>query len=164
MSVPQHSPRSLAWCRAVERSLFELAEHRLAQRERDPESSRRLPESEFQAGQLVSPIAMAQRREVLSKCFGLPAPLVKRPAPQPAPQFVLAVGNLEPICRLNPGRSTARLPPLVKAGHQPPPRCATEVSAVLFSAAERLSAKGYRSDRIVSVGAQFSQGIGGSFP
>ena len=69
-SVPQNFPLN-SWERqpAVERSLFEPAEHRPAQRETDSESSRRLPEPEFQVGQLGSPVAMTQRREAMPKCF-----------------------------------------------------------------------------------------------
>ena len=37
-------------------------------------------------------------------------------------------------------------------------------SRALVSAAVHLSSKGYRSDRIARVGAQFSQAIRGSFP
>ena len=58
-SVPQHL--ALNWLEqraAVERSLFEPAEHRPARRETDSESSRRLPEPEFQAGQSTSAVAM----------------------------------------------------------------------------------------------------------
>ena len=69
-SLPQNFPlNSLEQRVAVERSLFEPAEHRPAQRETDSESSRRLPEPEFQVGQLGSPVAMTQRREAMSKCF-----------------------------------------------------------------------------------------------
>ena len=68
-SLPQHFPlHSFERRPAVERSLFEPAEHRPAQRETDSESSRRLPEPEFQVAQLGSPVAMTQRREAMTKC------------------------------------------------------------------------------------------------
>ena len=105
-SVPQNFPLN-SWERqpAVERSLFEPAEHRPARRETDSESSRRLPEPGFQVAQLGSPVAMTQRREAMSKCFeGLESladlPLVKSPAHQPEPQFALAFGCHEPTCRV----------------------------------------------------------------
>ena len=167
-SVPQHFPlNSLKQAAAVERSLFEPAEHRPAQRETD--SPRRLPEPEFQAGQLGSPVAMTQRREAMSKCFeGLESladlPLVKGLAHQPKRQLALAFGCHEPPCRLSPGRPRARLPLPATAGRQPPPRFAPDGAAELLSAVERLSSKGYRSDLTVSVCAQFSQAIRGSFP
>src|SRR4030095_10810161 len=84
---------------AVERSLFEPAEHRPAQRETDSESSRRLPEPEFQVGQVGSPVSMIQRREARTRCFeGLEPlrlaglPLVKCPAHQSERQLALAFG------------------------------------------------------------------------
>ena len=169
-SLPQDSPlHSLERRPAVERSLFEPAEHRPARRETDSESSRRLPEPEFQVGQLGSPVAMTQRREAMSKCFeGLESladlPLVKRPAHQPERQLALAFGCHEPTCRLSPGRPRARSPLRATAGRQPPPRFAPGAAAELLSAAERLSSKGYRSDLTVSVCAQFSEAIRGSFP
>ena len=68
-SVPQNFPLNLLEQRAViERSLFEPAEHRQAGRETDSECSRRLPEPEFQVGQLRSLVAMTQRREAWTKC------------------------------------------------------------------------------------------------
>ena len=69
-SVPQNFPLN-SWERqpAVERSLFEPAEHRPGQCEMDSEWSRRLPEPEFQVGQLGSLVAMTQRREAMPKCF-----------------------------------------------------------------------------------------------
>ena len=68
-SLPQHSPvNSLDRRPAVERSLFEPAEHRPARRETDSESSRRLATPEFQVAQLGSPVAMTQRREAWTKC------------------------------------------------------------------------------------------------
>lgn len=154
---------------AVERSLFEPVEHRPAKRETDSESSRRLPEPEFQVGQLGSPVAMTQRREAMSKCFeGLEPladlPLVKCPAHQPKRQLALVFGCHEPTCRLSPGKPRARSPLPATAGRQPPPRFALGVSAELLSAAERLFSRGYRSDPTVRVGAQFSQAIRGSFP
>ena len=98
-SVPQKFP--LNWLEqraAVERSLFEPAEHQPAQREIDSESSRRLPEPEFQLRRLVSSLAMTQRREAWTKCFeglGPPRvaglPLVKSPAHQREPQLALAL-------------------------------------------------------------------------
>src|SRR6266700_1843073 len=79
-----------------ERSLFEPAEHRPA---------RRLPEPEFQVGQLGSPVAMTQRREAWTTCFeGLEplrvadSPLVRSPAHQPERQLALAFGCHEPTC------------------------------------------------------------------
>ena len=69
-SVPQNFPLSLLEQRAViERSLFESAEHRQARRETDFESSRRLLELEFLAGQLGSLVAMTQRRVVWTNCL-----------------------------------------------------------------------------------------------
>ena len=69
-SLPQHFPlNSLERRPAVERSLFEPAEHRPARRETDSESSRRLPEPEFQVAQLGSPVAMTQRREAMDEVF-----------------------------------------------------------------------------------------------
>jgi hypothetical protein len=144
-SLPQNFPlNSLERRPAVERSLFEPAEHRPARRETDSESSRRLPEPGFQVAQLGSPVAMTQRREATSKCFeGLELladlPLVKRPAHQPERQLALAFGCHEPTCRLSPGRPRARLPLPATAGCQPPPRLAPAAAAALFSVAERLS-------------------------
>jgi hypothetical protein len=105
-ALPQHSPlHSLERRPAVERSLFEPAEHRQARRETDSESSRRLPEPEFQVAQLGSPVAMTQRREARTKCFeGLEPPrvaglpLVKSLAHQPERQLALAFGCHEPTC------------------------------------------------------------------
>ena len=54
---------------AVERSQFEPAEHRLAQRETDSEWSRPLLDPEFQLGQPGSPVAMTHRREARAKCL-----------------------------------------------------------------------------------------------
>ncbi len=69
-SLPQYFPlNSLEQRAAIERSLFEPAEHRPARRETDSESSRRLPKPEFQLGQLGSLVAMTQWREAMSKCF-----------------------------------------------------------------------------------------------
>ena len=69
-SLPQHFPlHSLERRPAVERALFEPAEHRPAKRETDSELSRRLPKLEFQLGQLDSRVAMTQWREAMSKCF-----------------------------------------------------------------------------------------------
>ncbi len=69
-SLPQYFPLNSSERRpAVERSLFEPAEHRPARRETDSESSRRLPKPEFQLGQLDSRVAMTQWREAMSKCF-----------------------------------------------------------------------------------------------
>jgi len=69
-SLPQHFPlHSSERRRGIERWVFEPAEHRLAKRETDSPSSRRLPKPEFQLQQLGSPVAMTQRREVMSKCF-----------------------------------------------------------------------------------------------
>ena len=72
---------------AVERSQFEPAEHRPAQRETDSGSSRHLPELEFQVAQPGSPVATTQQRETRVKFFeGLELPrevdlpLVKNPA------------------------------------------------------------------------------------
>ena len=68
--MPRNFPlHSLEQRAAVEHSLFEPVEHLPAQRETDSETSRRLPELEFQAGQLVSRVAMKKRREAMSKCF-----------------------------------------------------------------------------------------------
>ena len=171
-SVPQNFPLN-SWERqpAVDRSLFEPAEHRPARRETDSEWSRRLSEPEFQIGQLGSQVAMTQRREAMLKCLeGLASahvaglPMVKNPAHQPERQLALAFGCHEPSCRLSQGRPGAQLPPRATAGRQPPPRFAPGASAGLASAAERLSSKGYRSDQIAFVGAQFCQAIRGSFP
>ena len=69
-SLPQYFPlHSLERRPAVERSLFEPAEHRQAKRETDSASSLRLPAQEFQVEHLVSPVAMTQRREAMSKRF-----------------------------------------------------------------------------------------------
>ena len=121
---------------AVERSLFEPAERRPARREKDSESSRRLPEPEFQVGQLGSPVAMTQRREAMPKCFERiePAhetdlPLVKSPAHQPERQLALAFGCHEPSCRLSQGRPGAQLPPRATAGRQRLPRLAPGAAA-----------------------------------
>src|SRR4029077_7079253 len=146
-SLPQNFPlNSLEQRAAVERSLFEPAEHRPAQREMDSKSSRRLPEAGFQVAQLGSPVAMTQRREAMSKGFeGLEppmlagVPLVKVPAHQSERQLGLAFGCHEPICRLSPGRRRAQLPLPATTGHQPPPRFAPADASELFSAAERLS-------------------------
>jgi len=105
-SLGQHSPlHSLERRPAVERSLFEPAEHRRARRETDSESSRRLPEPEFQVAQSDSPVAITQRREARTTCFeGLELPrvagltLVKSPAHQPERQLALAFGCHEPTC------------------------------------------------------------------
>src|SRR6266567_1193776 len=94
-SLPQYFPlNSLERQPAVERSRFEPAEHRPA---------RRLPEPEFQVGQLGSPVAMTQRREAWTTCFeGLEplrvadSPLVRSPAHQPERQLALAFGCHEP--------------------------------------------------------------------
>ena len=146
-SLPQHFPlNSLAQRAAVERSLFEPAEHRPARRETDSESSRRLPEPEFQVAQSGSPVAMTQRREAMSKCFeGLEPPmlaglpLVKVPAHQSERQLALVFGCHESACRLSPGKPRAQLPLPTTAGRQPPPRFAPADAAEPFSAAERLS-------------------------
>ena len=98
-SLPQHFPlHSFERRPAVERSLFEPAEHRPVKRETDSESSRRLQEPEFQVGQLRSPVAMTQRREGMPKCFeGLVSPSeahlppVKNPAHQQERQLPLAL-------------------------------------------------------------------------
>src|SRR5512132_122285 len=94
-SLPQHFPlNSLEQRPAVERSLFEPAERRPAQRETDSESSRRLATPEFQVAQLGSPVAMTQRREAWTKCCqGVEplrvanSPLGKSPAHQPERQL-----------------------------------------------------------------------------
>ena len=134
---------------AVEHSPFELAEHRPARRETDSEWSRRLPEPEFQVGQLGSPVAMTQRREAMPNCLkgfdsaevaGLP--LVKRPARQPERQFALAFGCHEPTLRLSPGRPGAQLPPPATAGRPPPPRSAPRVLAELALGRGTLVLKG----------------------
>src|SRR5258705_12569154 len=105
-SLPHYFPLN-SWERrpAVERSLFEPAEHRPARRETDSESSRRLPEPGFQVAQLGSPVAMTQRREARKARFeGLELPraagllLVKSPAHQPERQLALAFGCHEPTC------------------------------------------------------------------
>jgi len=144
-SVPQNFPLN-SWERqpAVERSLFEPAEHRPAQYEMDSESSRRLPEPEFQAEQVDSPVAMTQRREAMSNCFEelgplADLPLAKSPAHQPERQLALAFGCYEPTCRLTPGKPRAQLPLPAAARRQPPPRFAPAAAAALLSAAERLS-------------------------
>ena len=87
----------------VEHSLFEPAEHPPARRETDSESSPRLPEPEFQARQLISTVAMTQRREAMSKCFeGLESlaglPLVKSPVHQPERQLALVFECHELTC------------------------------------------------------------------
>ena len=146
-ALPQYFPlNSLVQRSAIERSLFEPAEHRPARRETDSESSRRLPEPGFQVAQLGSPVAMTQRREATSKCFeGLEPPmlaglpLVKSPAHQPERQLALTFGCHEPTCRLSPGRPRAQVPLPATARRQPPPRFARDAAAALFSAAERLS-------------------------
>jgi hypothetical protein len=103
-SLPQYFPlHSFERRPAIERSLFEPAEHRPAQRETDSESSRRLPEPEFQVAQLNSPVVMTQRREAMSKCFGgleslADLPLVKGPAHQPERQLALIFECHEPTC------------------------------------------------------------------
>src|SRR4026209_2177645 len=168
-SVPQHFPlHSLKHRAAVERWLFGPAEHPQQRRETDSESSWRLPELEFQAGPLTSIVAMTQLREAMPKCFewfeslaGLP--LVKNPAHQPERQLALAFGCHEPTCRLRTEKAGAQLQLPAKAGYQPPPRFAGGVSAALFSAAERLSSREYRSDPTMRVGAQFCRAIRGSF-
>ena len=87
---------------AVEHSPFELGEHPPTRRETDSEWSRRLPEPEFQVGQLGSPVAMKQQPEAMPKCLGFESPhvaglpLVKRPARLPEHQFALAFGCREP--------------------------------------------------------------------
>src|SRR5438477_5288596 len=145
-SVPQNFQLNLLEQRAViERSLFEPAEHRQARRETDLESSRRLLELEFQAGQLGSPVAMTQRRVGWRNCLeGLELscvadlPLVKSPAHQPERQFALAFGCPEPTCRLSTGKPQAQLPPPATQGRQPLPRFAPGFSVALLSAVERL--------------------------
>ena len=103
-SLPQYFPlHSFERRPAIERSLFEPDEHRPAQRETDSESSRRLPEPEFQVAQLNSPVVMTQRREAMSKCFGgleslADLPLVKGPAHQPERQLALIFECHEPTC------------------------------------------------------------------
>ena len=110
-SVPQHFPlHSLKRRRAIERSLFELAEHRPARRETDSESSRRLPELEFQAGQLTSIVAMTQLRKAMPKCFEwfeslADLPRVKNPAHQPERQLALALLGYESVGWLSTGRA-----------------------------------------------------------
>ena len=102
-SLPQNYPlNSLEQRAAVERSLFEPAEHRPARRETDSDWSRRLPAPELQVARLGSPVAMTQRREAMPKCFeGLePAheadlPLVKNPAHQQERRLPLAFGGHE---------------------------------------------------------------------
>jgi hypothetical protein len=83
----------------VERSLFEPAERRPVRRGTDSGSLRRLPpEPEFQVGQLVSPVAMTQRRKVIPKCFerlepaqAVDLPLVRNRAHQLERQLALAL-------------------------------------------------------------------------
>ena len=154
----------------VERSLFAPAERRPVRRGTDSGSLRRVPlETEFQVRQLVSAVAMTQRREAIPKCFErlellTDLALVKSPARQPARQLALALGGHEPTCRLSPERPRARLLLPAIAAHQLLPQLAQGAWVELLSAAEHLSSKGYRSDRIARVGAQFSQAIRGSFP
>src|SRR5947199_117101 len=78
------------------------------------QSSRRLLELEFLAGQLGSLVAMTQRRVVWTNCLeGLELscvadlPLVKSPAHQSKRQFALAFGCREPTCRLSRGKPRA---------------------------------------------------------
>jgi len=105
-SLPQHFPlHSLERRPAVERALFEPAEHRPARRETGSESSQSLPAAEFQVAQLGSPVAMTQRREAWTTCFeGLEPPsvaglpLVKSPAHQSERQLALAFDYHEPTC------------------------------------------------------------------
>jgi hypothetical protein len=110
-SVPQHFPlHSLEHRVAVERWLFGPAEHPQQQRETDSESSWRLPELEFQAGQLTSIVAMTQLRKAMPKCFEWfesPAdlPLVKNPAHQPERQLALALLGYESVGWLSTGRA-----------------------------------------------------------
>jgi hypothetical protein len=171
-SLPQHSPlHSLERRRAIERSLFEPAEHRPAQRETDSESSRRLPEPEFQVGQVGSPVSMIQRREARTRCFeGLEPlrlaglPLVKCPAHQSERQLALAFGCHESTCRLSRGKPRAQSPLPATAGRQPPPRFAPGAAAELLSAAERLSSRGCRSDPTGRADAQSFPRIHGSIP
>src|SRR5438874_5224176 len=105
-SPPQYFPlNSLERRPAVERSLFEPAEHRPARRETDSESSRRLATPEFQVAQMGSPVAMTQRREARATCFERLEPLrladspqVRSPVHQPERQLALAFGCHEPTC------------------------------------------------------------------
>ena len=105
-SLPQYFLlNSLERRPAVERSLFEPAEHRPARRETDSEWSRRSATPEFQVAQLGSPVAITQRREAWTTCFeGLEPPsvaglpLVKSPAHQPERQLALAFDYHEPTC------------------------------------------------------------------
>ena len=83
---------------AVERSQFEPAEHRPAQRETDSEWLRHLLEPEFQVGQPGSPVATTRRGDAMAKCFeGLESPrevdlpLVKNPAHRQECQLPLAL-------------------------------------------------------------------------
>jgi hypothetical protein len=111
---------------AVEHSPFELAEHPQLRRETDSEWSRRLPEPEFQVGQLGSSVAMKQQPEAMPKCLGFESPhvaglpLVKRPARLPEHQFALAFGCHEPTWRLSRGKLRAQLLPQATAERQPP--------------------------------------------
>ena len=146
-SLPQHFPlHSFEPRPAVERSLFEPAEHRPARRETDSESSRRLATPEFQVAQLGSPVAMTQRREARTKCCQgveplrvVNSPLGKSPAHPQKRQLPLAFACHEPIGRLSPGRRRARLPLPAVEGRQPPAWFAPAVAAALLSAVERLS-------------------------
>jgi len=97
-SLPQNFPlNSLERRAAVERSLFEPAERRPAPRETDSESSQRLPEQEFQIGQLGPLVVMTRPRE-MPECFeGIDSsgeadsPLMKNPAHQQERPLPLAL-------------------------------------------------------------------------
>ena len=105
-SVPQNFlPNWLEHRVAVERSLFEPAEHRQVRRETDSEYSQSLPEPKFQAEQFDSPVAIQQRRvptwldlQGLEAAHVAGLPPVKNPAHQPERQPVLVFGFHGPVC------------------------------------------------------------------
>ena len=99
-SVPQNF--LLNWLEhrvAVERSLFEPAEHPQVRRETDSELSQRLPEPRFRAERFDSPVAMQQRRagtwldlQGLEAAHVAGLPPVKNPAHPPERQLVWVFG------------------------------------------------------------------------
>src|SRR5207249_6255797 len=166
-SLPQNFPLNpLEQRAAVERSLFEPAEHRPAQRETESESSRRLPEPEFQVGQVGSPVALPRRGWPWSERFEVleQLPVAKILARQSERQLAFVREYRESFCRSIPGKPRAQLPLLALTARQLRRRCASGDAAELLSAGERLSSTGDRIDRTARVGAQFSPEIDGSSP